>query len=452
MSDVIVNSTAAPVPARHFMVAALASLFGWGLDLFDLFILLYVAPTVGKLFFPASAPMLSLAGVYASFAVTLLLRPVGAALFGTYADRHGRRRAMMIAITGVGLSTAIFGALPTVAQIGGAATTLFLLFRVVQGIFVGGVVASSHTIGTESAPRRWRGILSGAVGGAGSAIGGLLASLVFFIVSTIAPGPEFAEWGWRLMFFSGLLTTVVGMIIFYNLEESPYFQAMAARRAARRESLAAGPNPAREVLAGRFLPVLCVNLLLTIGAGGGYYLTSGYMPTFLSVVDKISRQQASLVLICVSLAGAAGAILFGEISEHVGRKPVFIVASAVRIVAFPLLFMAMSHTRDLTMLGVYAVSLAFLANGSYGPLLIFLNERFPTRLRATGTGLSWNIGYAFGGMMPFFVSLVAGQSQALPRILAIFSCGISVIFLIGGLIIPETRDNLDQPDTAVDGA
>src|SRR5438270_5827521 len=139
---------------RQILVAAMASLFGWGLDLFDLFILLYVAPVVGKLFFPADAPMLSLAGAYASFAVTLLVRPLGSAIFGSYADRKGRRKAMMVAVTGVGLATAVFGLLPSVAQIGWAATGLFLAFRLIQGIFVGGVVASSHTIGTESVPER----------------------------------------------------------------------------------------------------------------------------------------------------------------------------------------------------------------------------------------------------------------------------------------------------------
>ena len=94
----------------------------------------------------------------------------------------------MVAVTGVGISTAVFGLLPSVAQIGWAATVLFLVFRLIQGIFVGGVVASSHTIGTESVPERWRGLMSGAVGGGGSAVGGLLASLVFFVVTLIAPG------------------------------------------------------------------------------------------------------------------------------------------------------------------------------------------------------------------------------------------------------------------------
>jgi len=142
---------------RSIVIAAAASCFGWALDLFDLFILLYVAPVVGKLFFPSDHPTLSLAGVYASFAVTLLMRPIGSALFGSYADRNGRKRAMQIAVFGVGISTAVFGTLPTIAQAGVIAPILFVLLRLVQGVFVGGVVASSHTLGTESVPPHWRG-------------------------------------------------------------------------------------------------------------------------------------------------------------------------------------------------------------------------------------------------------------------------------------------------------
>jgi MHS family proline/betaine transporter-like MFS transporter len=148
-------------------------------------------------------PTLSLAAVYASFAVTLLMRPVGSAVFGHYADVHGRKNAMLVAIVGVGISTAAFGLLPTIAQAGLFAPGLFLILRLVQGIFVGGVVASTHTIGTESVSPNWRGAMSGLVGGGGAGIGALLASFVFLIMSSIFPGDAFAVWGWRCMFFSG---------------------------------------------------------------------------------------------------------------------------------------------------------------------------------------------------------------------------------------------------------
>src|SRR4051795_8034214 len=114
---------------RQMISAIVASVLGWALDLFDLFILLYVAPVVGALFFPSANPALSLAAVYGSFAVTLLMRPLGSAIFGHYADVHGRKNAMLIAIIGVGISTAAFGLLPTIAQVGVFAPIIFLILR-----------------------------------------------------------------------------------------------------------------------------------------------------------------------------------------------------------------------------------------------------------------------------------------------------------------------------------
>ncbi|MEN3276330.1 MAG: transporter, family, proline/betaine transporter, partial [Massilia sp.] len=149
---------------RQTLRAVVASTVGWSLDLYDLFILLFVAPIIGRLFFPSEHAMLSLAAVYASFGVTLLMRPLGSALFGSYADRKGRKAAMIASMIGVGVSTAAFGLLPTVHTIGIAAPILFIVLRLIQGVFVGGVVASTHTIGTESVAPRWRGAVSGLIG------------------------------------------------------------------------------------------------------------------------------------------------------------------------------------------------------------------------------------------------------------------------------------------------
>src|ERR1700761_8280886 len=173
------TEVAPAVASRQMRNAIVASVLGWSLDLFALFILLYVAPVVGALFFPSTVPTLSLAAVYASFAVTLLMRPVGSAIFGHYADVHGRKNAMFVAIVGVGVSTAAFGLLPTIGQVGLIAPILFLVLRLVQGVFVGGVVASTHTIGTEWASPNWRGAMSGLVGGGGGGIGGPVGRVGF---------------------------------------------------------------------------------------------------------------------------------------------------------------------------------------------------------------------------------------------------------------------------------
>jgi MFS family permease len=429
----------APADNRQMINAIIASLLGWSLDLFDLFILLYVAPVIGTLFFPSTNATLSLAAVYASFAVTLLMRPIGSAIFGHFADVHGRKGAMLVAIVGVGVSTAAFGALPTITQAGIAAPIMFLILRLVQGIFVGGVVASTHTIGTESVPASWRGAMSGLVGGGGAGIGALLASLVFLIASSLFPGEAFAQWGWRFMFFSGILSSLLGWFIFKNLEESPFFNELQQQKAARKAM--AAPSPVRVLFSSGYRSVLLINLLITFGGGAGYYLTSGYLPSFLKVVNGVPNNVSSLILIGASVVAFISAVLFGALSEMIGRKPTFLIVGVCALVWLPLCYLGLAKATDIKEVTIYALAIAFIGNAGYAPVLVFLNERFPTSLRASGTGLSWNIGFALGGMMPTFVSLASAGTAQIPTSLAIFSVAIYLIYLIGALIIPETRGN-----------
>ncbi|MBB4514698.1 MFS transporter [Paraburkholderia fungorum] len=451
MSVAAQNGAALPaVDQRQVMGAVVASCLGWALDLFDLFVLLFVAPVVGRLFFPSEHAMLSLAAVYASFAVTLLMRPLGSAWFGSYADRHGRKGAMITAVVGVGLSTAAFGLLPTVAQVGLVAPILFLMLRLVQGVFVGGVVASTHTIGTESVAPKYRGAVSGLIGGGGAGLGALLASLTYLTMSAIFPGELFDVWGWRCMFFTGIVSSILGLFVFSSLEESPLWKKLAAEKAAKAAMQnTATPvevvrSPIRTLFSRDYRSILFVNLLLTIGGGSGYYLTSGYLPTFLKVVSHAPNGAAAAILMICSVAVVIASIAAGHLSTFIGRKSAFVWIGLIRLIALPALFLLLPTAQSITMIGVYAVILSALGSAGYAPILIFLNERFPTAIRATGTGLSWNIGFAIGGMMPTAVSLVAKDAGQLPMTLAIFAGAISVIFLTGAFIVPETRGKLDN--------
>jgi MHS family proline/betaine transporter-like MFS transporter len=435
--DVSVANVQTSAGNRQMVNAIIASVLGWALDLFDLFILLYVAPVVGALFFPSSNTALSLAAVYGSFAVTLLMRPLGSAVFGHYADVHGRKRAMLVAIIGVGISTAAFGALPTIAQVGVIAPIVFLILRLVQGVFVGGVVASTHTIGTESVPANWRGAMSGLVGGGGAGIGALLASFVFLITSSIFPGEAFAQWGWRFMFFSGLLSSLLGWFIFKNLEESPYFKELKRQQKTRKAEVSKAP--VKEIFSGEYRRILLLNLLITFGGGAGYYLTSGYLPSFLKIINAVPNQTSSLILMGASVSSFFSAVLIGSLSDKIGRKKTFLLVGAGAIVLLPLCYLGLAATKDITEITLYALAIAFIGNAGYAPVLIFLNERFPTAMRASGTGLSWNIGFALGGMMPTFVSLVSAGAAQIPASLAIFSVAVFAIYLIGAIVIPETK-------------
>jgi MFS transporter, MHS family, proline/betaine transporter len=428
---------AVTISRKQMIIAVMASLLGWSLDLYDLFILLYVAPELGKLFFPTDKPTLSLAAVYASFAVTLFMRPLGSALFGTYADRNGRKRAMVVAVSGVGISTALFGALPTVTQIGVAAAVIFIVLRLIQGVFVGGVVASTHTIGTESVPEKWRGLMSGLVGGGGAALGALLASIVYFVLSNIFSGPEFSEWGWRFMFFTGILSSVLGLFVFKKLEESPLW---VQHKKSQDKKPKNQQSPVKMVFTN-YLSVLLINLMIVIGGGSAYYLTCGYLPTFLKVINNIPQTISSMILMLSSVSALIAAVVLGHLSTIIGRKKTFILLGIVNLIGLPYLYTELAAAQDLTLITLYAMGLAFLGNGSYAPVLIFLNERFPTAIRSTGTGLSWNMGFAVGGMMPTLVTMVSSQTSDIPLSLTYFLIALFLLYLLGSFIIPETKGN-----------
>jgi MHS family proline/betaine transporter-like MFS transporter len=412
--------------------AVIASTLGWSLDFFDLLILLYVAPAVGKAFFPSDSPTLSVAAVYASFAVTLFMRPVGSALFGNYADRHGRRGAMIAAVIGVGLATAAFGLLPTLAQVGVAAPLLFLLLRLVQGVFVGGVVASTHTIGTESVAPRWRGLMSGFINGGGVGLGALLASTAFLITSSIFTGDAFDSWGWRVMFFAGILNSVFGVVIFGALEESPIWREMDRTQPKSRA-------PLRTLCSAKHATVLGSNVMLIAGSGVCYYLTSGYMPTFLKLVKELPNSTASLMLMGGSIATIIAQTSAGHLSETVGRRRMFLIVGGINVIVLPACYVLLERTSDVGMIALYSLTVTFLANAAIGPAMVFLNERFPTAVRASGTSLSWNLGFALGGLAPTFVSLASGSVQGLPMTLAAFCAAGALIYLVGALVVPETK-------------
>ncbi|MQA03184.1 MAG: MFS transporter [Streptosporangiales bacterium] len=393
-------------PRKAVFFAAFASVAGWAFDLFDLFILLYVASTVGKLIFSASSPTLSLVAVYASFAVSVLMRPAGAAIFGGVADKHGRKKTMVIVLAGVGLSTAAMGAVPTCATAGLVAPLIFLLLRLVQGVFVGGVVAATHTLGTESIGPRWRGLLSGLIGGGGAGFGAALASGLFIAVSQVFPGAQFDVWGWRVMFFAGLAAAILSYLVLRGVEESPLWRAQQQ----------AGPPPKVRLVdlvrRGR-APLFVLNVVLVAGAASQYYLTSGYLPTLLGEITEVPQGAQGPILLASSMGVVVACIAAGELSEHIGRRRTMLLIGAVNLVALPTLAWVLAHADpgNTGLVLAYSMAIGFFANAAYAPVLVFLNERYPTALRSRGTAVSWNTGFMIGGLMPTFVNLVSPETR-----------------------------------------
>jgi len=438
----------APAPSTPTspLPAAFASVMGWAFDLFDLFLLLYVAGPVGSVIFPAESETLSLALVFASFAVSIIMRPSGAAFFGELADRIGRKKIMVTVLAGVGLATASLGLVPSHDSIGVAAPIIFIILRIVQGLFVGGVTATTHTLGTESVPPKYRGLMSGLVGGGGAGLGAALASIAFIVVTQLFPGEAFNGWGWRVMFFTGLLGAVLSLFVLRKVEESPMW--LEAQAAAKRSGAAAPTEKMRfkDLFVGRYRAITLLNIAVAAGAGAQYYLTSGFMPTYLASVVGMPASSRGWVLLVASLLVVVAATAAGELSERIGRRRTMLSIGAVNVVLLPLLVLAIRSSAPGATGRILLLTclLGFFANAAYAPVMIFLNERYPTAIRSRGTAISWNTGFMLGGLLPTFVTLLSPAVSDIPSRLTIFIIGAVVVFLVAVAASPETRGALDR--------
>ncbi|MPV35488.1 MFS transporter [Georgenia subflava] len=429
---------------RSPLAAAFASVMGWAFDLFDLFILLYVAGPVGHQIFPVESETLSLALVFVSFAVSIVMRPGGAAIFGGFADKVGRKRIMVVVLAGVGLSTAAMGLVPSYAAAGMLAPILFLALRVVQGIFVGGVTAVTHTLGTESVPPRYRGMMSGLIGGGGAGLGAAMASVAFIIISAIFPGDAFTETGWRYMFFTGLLGAVLSLFVLRKVEESPVWLAAKAEKASGRQTTK--PLSFKDLVTGRYGRITILNIAVAAGAGAQYYLTSGFLPTYLDVVTPVDEDVRGWVLLVASLIVVVAATGAGHLSERLGRRRTMLVIGAVNLVALPVILLVIARTDPGATVTIVLLCclLATLANAAYAPVMIFLNERYPTEIRSRGTAVSWNTGFMLGGLLPTFVTLLSPTTEDIPSRLMIFVAGAVLVFIIAVVRSPETRGAIER--------
>ena len=244
-------------------------------------------------------------------------RPLGAALFGNYADRHGRKNALFISAAGVGIITALMGAVPTVKQAELLSPISFLSLRLVQDFFVGGVPASTYTIGTETVPPSWRGWTSGAIGGGGHGVAQLLCAGVFLTMSTLFPGPAFAEWGWRCVFFSGFFAALLAVFVLYNLSESPMFVALQKKKSIVTKA------PIRILFSKQYRKIILINIITVFGGATMSFVGPGYTPTFLAVINHLSRSDIAIILLWGGVGNVILPPLIGQFSEIFGRRKAF---------------------------------------------------------------------------------------------------------------------------------
>jgi MFS family permease len=410
------------------------SFLGWSLDGYDIVLMLLVVPSISQLFFPSENPIFSILATFATYTVTLIMRPLGGVIFGIYGDKFGRKKAMVITIMGFSIATFSIGLLPTYLIVGIFAPILLILIRLVQGIFAGGEWGSGAVITMETVPKQKRGLYSGFLQ-SGFSFGFLLASIMFQIVTVTFVGDAFDEWGWRVLFFTGIVPGFVALFVRLKMDESSLWTAAKETKLIER-------SPLKKILSDkkhRTSFFLCAFIMT--GMVYMYHGSISILPTYLHQFGNFERVDIASIMIYATISSWIGMIFTGWLSQKVGRKKsILYFTFASIVVAIPTAFGILSGN-FLTIL--FVIPYAFLISTASGPVPAQFSEKFPTELRNSAAGFSYNAGLIFGSWSPLIaLSFMQLMSQELvPLALGLNIIIGSILVIIPTILIKETKEN-----------
>lgn len=370
--------------------AAVAGSLGTMFEFYDFVIYgLSTALVFNVLFFPADDPLVGTLLAFATFAVGFLARPIGGILFGHLGDRRGRKPAIVMTITIMGVATVLIGALPTYATIGVWAPILLLVLRIAQGIALGGEFGGAGVLAVEHALPGRRGLAGGIVAG-GNAVGVILATAVFAAVTTFLPEQTFLTWGWRVPFLASALILVVSVFIRVGIPETPDFAGTddATQAPAR-------PLPFAEVLT-RYRRNVLVAAAAPIANTAWGYLLGVFVVFYATSQLGMDNGQFLLFILVGNVVYGISTVASGALSDRYGRKPVYLTGVAMlAIVVFP--FFAVLQTREPGLV-LGAIVVANLVLGQlFGVQAAFFAELFGAEVRYTGVSLGFQVGAVLGG-------------------------------------------------------
>jgi MHS family proline/betaine transporter-like MFS transporter len=395
------SGMAAGVPPRTPWKEVTAASIGNALEFYDLVIYAYFAVVLAKLFFPMANPTVSLMLVFANFAISFLMRPFGAIVLGSYADRAGRKKSLTLSIALIILGTAMLVFAPTYAQIGIASPLIVLVARLVQGFSTGGEFGSSTAFMIEYATAGRRGYYASWQASTQGLSTVMAAGLAAFLSYLLTP-EQISTWGWRLAFGVGLLMGPLGLYIRSQIDETPEFRKVAA--------VSVEKSPLLTVLSRDGLYIL-LGIGVVAGNTAFNYVHKVYMPTYAVTQLHLPATSSYLAAFVAGLAAMLTGPIFGALSDRYGRFRVLAFAlPAVVVTTYPLFLMLNSWPTLPVLIAVQALVGLQIAS-CLGPISALLGEIFPTGTRSIGMALSYNVAVTlFGGLAPLIATAMIAAS------------------------------------------
>ncbi|MEO6355951.1 MAG: MFS transporter [Ferruginibacter sp.] len=385
----------------------IASLVGTTIEFFDFYIYATAAVLVfPKLFFPGSDPTTSTLESLATFALAFFARPIGAALFGHFGDRIGRKATLVAALMTMGPSTVAIGLLPTYQSIGIAAPILLALFRFGQGLGLGGEWGGAVLLATENAPpgkKAWYGMFPQL----GAPIGFLLSSGTFLVLGKVLTDQQFFDFGWRIPFVASALLVFVGLYVRLKITETPEFVKVI-------ENNERIKIPVKEVLV-KHRRVLVLGTLVAVTTFLLFYLMTVFALSWGTSALHYARASFLGAQMIAMLFFAAAIPLSAVIADRYGRGNMLIIAS-ICIIIFGLFFSSLFSAGSWPLIVSFLSIGLFLMGLTYGPMGTALAEIFPPTVRYTGASLAFTLAGILGASLAPYLGTKLAKTYGLPYV------------------------------------
>ena len=429
---------------RVVIAAAVGNVIEW----YDFYIFGSLASILAVKFFEKGHPVAAFLSTVALFSVGFLIRPLGAFLFGWLGDKVGRKYTFIVTLTGMGLSTAIIGMIPTYAQIGIAAAVIIFFLRLIQGLCLGGEYGGAITYVAEHVSDEKRGYYTGWLQ-TSPTIGIVVSLAVIISTRTYLGNDAFNEWGWRIPFILSLLLVAIAIYIRLSLQETPIFQDIKTKG---RTSI----NPWREAFMSRNMRYVLIASVVVLGQGCVWYSGQFWALYFLQTVKKLDVLTSSYIVGAALLIATPTLIFWGWLSDRIGRKPIILGGMLLASLTYYPLYSALGTYADPANLNypmsiLIVIILVNYVGMTYGPIAAFLAEFFPGNIRYTSVSVPYHIGNGWGGgLVPIITTSVYLKTGSIALALA-YPIGLPLImFLIAIFVMPETRKHSIWEEGAIE--